>query len=181
MTNTLGLDISTTKIGIAVLDGDDKLVYSDLIKFKSDLPLEDRAAIFESIMRKVNSKYAPFYVFIEKPAINFRSGSTAHVMAKLQRFNGMCSYACRKVFKENPELIDVRSARRTLGIKIPRGKGKKSQAKKVVIEYVEKQYEEFQYNLTYKGNPQPGTDDRADAVIIALGGIRIFEPPEDNA
>ena len=46
MTNTLGLDISTTKIGIAVLDGDDKLVHSDLIKFKSDLPLEDRAAIF---------------------------------------------------------------------------------------------------------------------------------------
>ena len=181
MTNTLGLDISTTKIGIAVLDGDDKLVHSDLIKFKSDLPLEDRAAIFESIMRKIEKKYSPIYVFVEKPAINFRSGSTAHVMAKLQRFNGMCSYACSKVFKENPELIDVRSARRTLGIKIPRGKGMKSQAKRVVIEYVEKQYKDFKYSLTYKGNPQPGTDDRADAVVIALGGIRIFEPLEDNA
>tara|TARA_Y100001937_G_scaffold75544_3_gene102608 strand:+ start:6753 stop:7289 length:537 start_codon:yes stop_codon:yes gene_type:complete len=175
MSNTLGLDISTTRIGIAVLDADDKLLHSDLIKFKSELPLEDRAAIFESIMRKVNTKYTPFYVFIEKPAINFRSGSTAHVMAKLQRFNGMCSYACRKVFKENPELIDVRQARKALGIKIPRGKGTKSLAKKVVIDHVEALFENFQYTLTYKGNPQPGTDDRADAVVIALGGIKIFE------
>ena len=126
-------------------------------------------------MRKVNTKYTPFYVFIEKPAINFRSGSTAHVMAKLQRFNGMCSYACRKVFKENPELIDVRQARKALGIKIPRGKGTKSLAKKVVIDHVEALFENFQYTLTYKGNPQPGTDDRADAVVIALGGIKIFE------
>ena len=171
----MGLDISTTRIGIAVLDADDKLLHSDLIKFKSELPLEDRAAIFESIMRKVNTKYTPFYVFIEKPAINFRSGSTAHVMAKLQRFNGMCSYACRKVFKENPELIDVRQARKALGIKIPRGKGTKSLAKKVVIDHVEALFENFQYTLTYKGNPQPGTDDRADAVVIALGGIKIFE------
>ena len=175
MSNTLGLDISTTRIGIAVLDADDKLLHSDLIKFKSELPLEDRAAIFESIMRKVNTKYTPFYVFIEKPAINFRSGSTAHVMAKLQRFNGMCSYACRKVFKENPELIDVRQARKALGIKIPRGKGTKSLAKKVVIDHVEALFENFQYTRTYKGNPQPGTDDRADAVVIALGGIKIFE------
>tara|TARA_B100001250_G_scaffold73610_2_gene60107 strand:- start:3529 stop:4068 length:540 start_codon:yes stop_codon:yes gene_type:complete len=176
MSNTLGLDISTTKIGIAVLDSDDNLIHSDLIKFKSELPLEDRAAIFESIMRKINTKYAPFYVFVEKPAINFRSGSTAHVMAKLQRFNGMCSYACRKVFKENPELIDVRQARKVLGIKIPRGKGKKNLAKKVVIGYIKQRFNEgFKYNLTYKGNPQPGTDDRADAIVIALAGIKLFE------
>lgn len=176
MANILGLDISTTKIGIAVIDANDKLIHSDLIKFKSELPLEDRASIFESIMRKVEKKYNPLYVFVEKPAINFRSGSTAHVMAKLQRFNGMCSYACRKTFRENPELIDVRQARKALGIKVPRGKGTKSLAKRVVIDYVKERFNEgFCYNLTYKGNPQPGTDDRADAVVIALGGIKIFE------
>ena len=83
----MGLDISTTRIGIAVLDSDDNLIHSDLIKFKSELPLEDRAAIFESIMRKVNTKYVPFYVYIEKQATNFRSGSTAHVMDNLKRFS----------------------------------------------------------------------------------------------
>jgi len=176
MSNTLGLDISTTKIGIAVIDTNDKLLHSDLIKFKSELPLEDRAVIFESIILKLEKKYSPYYVFVEAPAINFRSGSTAHVMAKLQRFNGMCSYACRRVFKENPELIDVRQARKALDIKIPRGKGMKSQAKKVVIDYVKKRYDEnFLYKLTYKGNPAPGTDDRADAIVVALGGIKIFE------
>jgi precorrin-2 methylase len=94
----------------------------------------------------------------------------------------MCSYACRKTFKDNPELIDVRQARRILGIKVPRGKGKKSLAKKVVIDYIKDRYEEdFDYKLTYKGNPQPGTDDRADAIVVALAGIRILEPLEDNA
>ena len=176
MSNTLGLDISTTKIGVAIIDANDKLLHSDLIKFKSELPLEDRAAIFESIMRKIESKYSPYFVFVEKAAINFRSGSTAHVMAKLQRFNGMCSYACRKVFKENPTLIDVRAARRSLGIKVPREKGQKSLAKKVVIGYVKDRFDEgFKYNLTYKGNPQPGTDDRADAIVIALAGIQLLE------
>lgn len=175
MSNTLGLDISTTRIGIAVLDSENALVHSDLIKFKSELPLEDRATIFESIIKKLNTKYRFHYVFIEKPAINFRSGSTAHVMAKLQRFNGMCSYACRKVFKENPELIDVRQARKAVGIKIPRGSGSKNHAKKIVIEHVEKLYDNFKYNLTFKGNPQPGTDDKADAIVIALGGIYILE------
>lgn len=84
MANTIGLDISSTKIGIAVLGKDDELLHSDIIKFKSDLPLEDRAAIFESIMRKLNSKYLPYYVFIEEAAMMFSSGSTAHVMSKLQ-------------------------------------------------------------------------------------------------
>lgn len=173
MANTIGLDISSTKIGIAVLGKDDELLHSDIIKFKSELPLEDRAAIFESIMRKLNSKYLPYYVFIEEAAMMFSSGSTAHVMSKLQRFNGMCSYACRKAFKENAVQINVRKARKVLGIKIPR---QKSAAKNVVINYVKGIYgDDFKYDLTYKGNPKPGTDDRADAIVIALAGIKLYE------
>lgn len=173
MTNTLGLDISSTKIGVAVIGSNDELLHSDIIKFKSELPLEDRAAIFESIMRKIESKYSPYYVFVEEPAIMYRAGSTAHVMAKLQRFNGMCSYACRKVFKQNATLVNVRKARKALGIKIPR---QKNIAKHIIIEYVKNTYgDDFKYQLTYKGNPQPGTDDRADAIVIALGGIAITE------
>ena len=60
-----------------------------------------------------------------------------------------------------------------LGIKIPR---QKSAAKNVVINYVKGVYgDDFNYELTYKGNPKPGTDDRADAIVIALAGIKMCE------
>jgi len=39
----LGLDVSTSKIGIAVLDYDKKIVSTDLIKFKTETSLEERA------------------------------------------------------------------------------------------------------------------------------------------
>ena len=88
-------------------------------------------------------------------------------MAKLQRFNGMCCFIVREVFDQDAQMVNVRSARRVLNIKVPRG----SNTKKIIIQEVEKRMgDQFKYNLTHKGNPQPGTDDRADAIIVALAG-----------
>lgn len=164
----IGLDVSSTRIGIAVLDRDNQIELSKVIKLKSNLTLEERAAIFESEMRKIEKKYVPLYVFMEAPAMLFRGGSTAHVMAKLQRFNGMCSYICYKVFKEEAILYPANQIRKALGIKLPRKKG---QTKRIIIEWVKQKYgDDFSYTLTYKGNPVPGTDDRADAILVALAG-----------
>jgi hypothetical protein len=79
----------------------------------------------------------------------------------------MCCYTVYKVFEKEPKMVSVRSARSKLGIKIPKGTAQKD-SKKFIIEYVSKNHPEFQYNLTVHGNPQPGTDDRADAIVIAL-------------
>ena len=172
----IGLDVSSTRIGIAVLGSNDEIELSKVVKLKSSLTLEQRAGIFESEMRKLEKKYVPMAVYMEAPAMLFRGGSTAHVMAKLQRFNGMCSYICYKVFGEEIILVQPNKARKHLGIKIPRKKGI---AKKVIIEWVSKKYgEDFRYDLTYKGNPVPGTDDRADAIIVALGGEAIAQIEE---
>lgn len=168
----LGLDISSSKIGIALMNGDD-LVISEVIKFKSNLSLEDRALAFRERMQKIERHYVIYDVYVEAPAMMFKSGSTAHVMAKLQRFNGMCCYVVREIFDQEAQLVNVRSARKVLNIKIPRG----GNTKKIIIQEVEKRMgDQFKYNLTHKGNPQPGTDDRADAVIVALAG-----PLLDNA
>ena len=114
----IGLDVSSTRIGIAVLGSDDEIELSKVVKLKSSLTLEQRAAIFESEMRKLEKKYVPMAVYMEAPAMLFRGGSTAHVMAKLQRFNGMCSYICYKVFGEEIILVQPNKARKHLGIKI---------------------------------------------------------------
>lgn len=168
---TIGLDISSSKIGIAVLDKDENIILSEVIKFKSNTTLEDRAQKFEKRMRELEKAYVPYCVYIEQPALMFKGGkTTAQTMAKLQRFNGMCSYIAYVVFNMVPTLVNPRSARSRLNLKIPRGQN----AKKIIIEWVTEKYkEQFKYNMTRHGNPQPGTDDRADAIVVALGGIKL--------
>jgi len=166
----LGLDVSSSKIGIALLNNDD-IVISEVLKFKSSQSLEERAEQFERRMREIEELHVIYDVFVEQPAMMFKGGkTTAQTMAKLQRFNGMCSYIVYKVFDTTPVLVNPRSARSKLNIKIPRGQ----KPKKIIIEWVENKYkEQFEYSITRHGNPQPGTDDRADAIVVALGGTRL--------
>ena len=83
---TLGLDISSSKIGIALLDGE-QIIISDVLKFKPSQSLEERAAQFEKRMRDIDKHHVIFDVYVEQPAIMFRGGkTTAFTMATLQRF-----------------------------------------------------------------------------------------------
>jgi Holliday junction resolvasome RuvABC endonuclease subunit len=167
----LGLDVSTSKIGIAVMDRDKKIVTTDIIKYKPETPLEEKAKFLENKLIKLFQHYLITDVFIEEPFIAFSGGkTTALTMSKLQRFNGMCSYVVYNVFQSLPTMVNVRVARNKLGIKIPKGY-KQNETKKVIIEYVAKNHPEFIYNMTAHGNPVPGTDDRADAIVIALYGL----------
>ena len=167
----LGLDLSTSKIGYSIIDNKKKLVVCDVMKLKP-LALEDRAEIFYLFMITLKNKYEIKEIFIEEPFSMFGGGrTTAGTMAKLQRFNGMCSFAVRRIFKENPELIPANKARKSVGIKIKRGED----TKKKIIEWVETKYpKDFVYQLTSYGNPKPGTDDKADAVVVALAGMEIL-------
>lgn len=169
----LGLDISSSKIGIAILNYDKKIVTSDLLKFKPETPLEQRAKLFENKLIKLQNFYNITEVFVEEPFISFGGGkTTAHTMAKLQRFNGMCCYTVFNIFESVPNMVNVRMARSKLGIKIPKG-SKQNEVKKVIVEYVESNHPEFIYNKTAHGNFVPGTDDKADAVVIALYGLTV--------
>ena len=166
----LGLDISSSRIGIALLDGD-KLLISETIKLKSNLSLEERAEIFEKRMKQIDRNYVVYDVYIEQPALMFRGGkTTAQTMATLQRFNGMCSYIVYNIFEVCPLMINPRSARSKLGIKTPR-KAPQREVKRCIIDHVQQRFPtQFKYELTRHGNPQPGTDDRADAIVIAVAG-----------
>ena len=59
-------------------------------------------------------------------------------------------------------------ARGLVHLKIKRGENTKLR----VIEHVERAFpKDFNYELTRHGNPKPGTDDRADAIVIAWAGL----------
>lgn len=174
----LGLDISTSKIGYCILDRDKKIIANEFMKLKP-LQLEDRAEIFYEFLSVLNKKHNINHVYIEEPFTMFGGGrTTAGTMAKLQRFNGMCSFAVRRIFKTNPVLIPANKARKSVGLKIKRG----DDTKKKIIEWVEKKYpNDFVYELTNYGNPKPGTDDKADAVVIALAGMELLNDFETRS
>ena len=167
----LGLDISTSKIGYCILNEKREMIANEVIKLKP-LSLEDRAEIFYDFLYILERKHNIKEIFIEEPFSMFGGGrTTAGTMAKLQRFNRMCSFAVRRIFKKSPTLISANNARKAVGLKIKRGED----TKKKIIEWVESKYpKDFIVELTNYGNPKPGTDDKADAIVIALAGMELL-------
>jgi len=169
----LGLDISSSKIGIAIVDDNKSIIHLNLIKYKK-APLEDKAVMFSDELSVLKREYSIEHIFIEEPVSIYAAGrTTAHVISTLQRFNGMCSLACRNVFGQNAELIGSRQARKLADIAVP-GRTKSKEVKKIVIKEMSKRYQEmFPLEYTRHGNYKPGTDDKADALVIALAGHKI--------
>jgi len=165
----IGLDISTSKIGVAILSEKRKLLETKLIKLKKDTVLEERTRQMIMGLVPLMSDKKVVDIFVEEPASIFSMGrSSAHTISKLQRFNGMCCYALSILFNRIPKLIPVRSARKEVGIKIKRGDNTKLE----VIKWVKQNYpKDFVFEHTRHGNPKPGTDDIADAIVVALAGI----------
>ena len=147
----LGLDISTTIVGIAVIDSEGKLLVSD----HWDI-----------------SKYNIESVFIETALKKFIPGkSRADTIIKLAKFNGIVSWISFDTFGAPPTFINVNTARSLYGLSFPRGT-KGPQRKKMVIEAVkEKEKTSFTFEMARGGkNYKKGTDDRADAIVIARAG-----------
>ena len=169
----LGLDISSSRIGYCLINEKEDLLLVDEIKLKSSQSLEERADIFkkemECIKRSLQQEEVD-YVFIEQPFMAFSGGkTTAATMAKLQRFNGMCSYVVHSLFGSPATLIQANKARGLVDLKIKRGDNTKLK----VIEWVSDKYpKEFIVEYTRHGNPKPGTDDKADSVVIANAGLK---------
>ena len=172
----LGLDISTSKIGICIMDYKFNLLETTLLKLNTKDELEDRCLHLEQYINnfnyydKINEEgYVIKDVYIESAFIAFSGGKTSAVtMSKLQRFNGMVCFMLRKLFGYNAVPLSPAKARGLVHLKVKRGENTKLR----VIEHVEKAFpNDFNYELTRHGNPKPGTDDRADAIVIAWAGL----------
>ena len=97
----------------------------------------------------------------------FRAGfSSAKTLTTLSKFNGAVSWMCYHLFGLKPEYVAATTARKQVGIKVPRG----TKAKEVVLEHINKTIPNFEYELTKAGNPKAGTYDRADSIMLAKYG-----------
>jgi hypothetical protein len=74
-----------------------------------------------------------------------------------------------------PKYVLAQTARKTVGIKVPRGE----KAKAVVLKYLLDTEPAFNVEYTKHGNPKPESYDRADAIIVAMAGYILEQERED--
>ena len=167
----LGLDVSTSRVGVTILNSNADLIDCQVIKLNSKDELETRCDQLKNYLQLNYNKYNIKEIYIESPFVMFSGGkTTAMTMAKLQRFNGMVSYMVRQLYGVISVSIAANKARGLVGLKIKRGENTKLK----VIEWAEAQYpERFIVEYTRHGNPKPGTDDKADSIVIARAGLLI--------
>ena len=165
----LGLDISTSITGFAILNLDGSMVeVGDWdMRNKNHFPdLFCKAKFIKDKLKEID--YPIDHIFIE-PALNmFMMGkSSSHTISTLIKFNGIISWMCYEEFGIKPEFIPAISARKKCGITIKRGQ----KAKEIVMKFLLDKEPSFIVEWTKHGNPKPQYYDRADALVMAKAGL----------
>jgi hypothetical protein len=177
----LGLDISTSITGATVLDDNGKVLYCEAwdMRNKNHFPSSFvKAEFVKNSLLDLSIQFHIKYIFIEQSLQAFRPGfSSAKTLLTLAKFNGIVSYICQSDIGIEPEYIGASTARKSNGIKIPRGE----KAKKVVFQYILDNEPNFVVEYTKQGNPKPGSYDRADSLIIARSGYNLWKEKNSNS
>jgi hypothetical protein len=174
----LGLDVSTSIVGITVLDKDDgsicELAHIDLRKGRD---LFEKGTWVEAELRNLVGRHPDIdALYIEDAAKKFTSGrSSATVIATLMRFNGIASFVAYNVFKLAPIYVAPTTARRLCGLKMQQskkcGKSHKQQTFDMIMEsdlshitWPTKQRSENIVDWAY---------DTVDSYVIAKAGVAL--------
>ena len=161
----LGLDISTSITGATVIDTEGKVVFNDAWDLRKYKTFFKKAEIIEEKLRKLDFNIEKTY--IEQSLQSFRSGfSSAKTLSTLARFNGVVSWMVYRILQTEPEYIAATSARKRVGIRVPRG----MKAKECVMEYVIDNIPSVSITYTKHGNIKPSCYDKADSWVIARAG-----------
>lgn len=178
----LGLDISTSCLGLCLIDENENVITLDGIKLTSTSLTNmwekaDRA--IEEIKRLVGDKQVS-KVFVEANAKMFSTGfSSADTLFTLSKFNGIISYLAYKAF--NAEIIDVNvtSARKAIGFNNTRAD--KRPVKEKVFEFITSLHPDLPWKKhVAKTGKSVGQEvfniemrDACDAFVVVVGGNRI--------
>tara|TARA_R110000822_G_scaffold36182_1_gene101949 strand:- start:13 stop:561 length:549 start_codon:yes stop_codon:yes gene_type:complete len=160
-------------VGVAILDPVTREVKQSLQwDLQKILSTFEKCETVGAELYSLKSQHNIDHVFIETALKRFLPGkSRADTIIKLAKFNGIVSWLCFETFGLEPTYINVNTARSLYGLSFPRGT-KGPQRKKMVIEAViEKEKTSFKYEMARGGkNFKRGTDDKADAIVIARAG-----------
>ena len=175
----LGLDISTSCTGWCILNTDGTLLKMGYIPLSKVSCLFSKAEVISKFLSDTNLFHEINHIFIEENLQAFRPGlSSAKTLITLARFNGIVSYLCKKEFSMVPEYLNVNSARKSLGIKIARGKKANKSTKDQILDWVSVELVDYDWPTKVlktgkrKGQKvfEPGCYDMADSYVIAQAG-----------
>ena len=164
----LGLDISTSITGFTLLDDSGDVILCDYITLKKLNGVFDKARAVEQELQKLFLKYRIEQVWIEESLQMFSSGmSSAKTLATLTKFNGIISWIAWDKFDIEPEYIAAVSARKEIGLSVPKGK----RGKDVVMEHMLDKESWFLVEYGRTGKIKPHFYDMADSFVIAKAGF----------
>jgi hypothetical protein len=167
----LGLDVSTSFVGVTALNPDGELISCEAIDLRKIKNYFEKAEKVKEYLSNLD-KTSPYWVqkvYIEQSLQAFRPGfSSANTLMTLAKFNGTVSWICYETYSAEIEYINASTARSVCGIKVPRGK----KAKEIVLQHLLDTEDGFSIQYTIYDNPKPGSYDRADSFIIAKAGYQ---------
>lgn len=171
MKTVLGIDCSSTTIGLCVLKIDDNnnITYDSLsyIKPKKDGNLIERLASTRDKLKDFIEKTKPDEIAIEEIISFLKGKSTAKTIIMLTTFNRMACLLAYDYIKKPPELLNVMSIRH--GIKL----NKQLPSKEDIPSILENRLNfKFPYIYSTKGKSKnkikPESYDMADGGAVAL-------------
>ena len=166
----LGIDVSTSITGFAVLNLNNDLIDTRSCSLKKYSNIFEKAEAIAAVLNEYKSKYTIEKIYIEQSLFMFMSGrSSAKTISLLSRFNGIVSWLCYDIYSIEPEYVSAATARKRNGIKIRKGQ----KAKEIVLNYLLDNEPGFVIEYTRNGNPKPESYDRADSIIVARAGYSI--------
>lgn len=172
----VGLDISTSIIGISFIDYKENLIFLDNINLKKNKDFFEKVDVVKNklLLYKKNYIFDEHTIFsIEEAFQSFSKGfSSAKTLSQLNKFNGIVSYLVYETFNIKPLYINVNTARKNLQIKIE----KKSSAttKEQVFSWVKEKLPDYDWpTKKLKSGPNKGLVkfdeccyDMSDAFVI---------------
>ena len=182
----LGLDISTSITGYCLMDTE-RSVGHQLLRADSIIMSKEKDAYRKSIMVRETfemliQEYKVDKIIVEESLQAFRRGlSSAKTLSTLSRFNGVVSFLAQDIFEVPVKMINVNTARKTVGLKVDRKIDVPIKAQ--ILEWIklEPNFCDFAWpKKTLKSGPRKGKTieapqcyDIADAAVVCLAGINI--------
>ena len=149
----IGLDISTSIIGIAIIDPDTRdLVITEALDISKIDCFFGKAEVVGARLWEIKNEYEIEHVFIETALKRFVPGrSRADTLIKLAKMNGVISFLSFDAFGKIPEYINPNTARSLYGLSFPRGVKGPARKKMVIESVIEKEKNSFKYEMARAG------------------------------
>lgn len=167
MAIVLGLDVSTSITGIAVMDSTnpDAILYVGHCDTSKVTGLSSKARMLQDALEVLPFRIDE--VAIEEPMLAFAGGkSSASVISTLAQMNGMAQLLVRQIFGCEPTLWNVNTARKKALPEMKFSKGVKR--KETVQQFVHQKYPSLEVPLKRTGAIKDHVFDESDAIVISL-------------